>query len=299
MALFSNFDMAAVIGEAYQHNAKVLERELQPYNDMLFKIISDEIKTKRDDILEQFKTQIKETPGRARVVSVPLWTYNVRHFLTSREEYQTEFAKLTYMERVNKSRENRELYKLHEDNGWHWKIGVLSPVQWLDEDTNWSLRPVPVDLVVGKTDLLLRLSNLFADTHVWVKREYDGFIHDDDRCKINKIVLRAHFHVEGLGRHVMRTKALKRVQDKYARYQNYAPEEGHQVTLIGPGLEPPKTPPASPAVPPTPKAPRRADGGIHHYTGPNAMSEGARDFVASILDENAPCHCRYCDYDSE
>jgi hypothetical protein len=263
MALFSNFDIAAVIGEAIQHNNKVLADELQPYNDILFKIISDDIISKHDDILEQLKTRIKETPGRARVVSVPLWTYNTRQFLTSREDYNREFLKLSYMEQTLKIRENRELYGLHRANGWHWMVGVSSGncYEWDDDYTemtlqeNWSLKQVPVDLVFRKTDLLQRLSNLFQG-NVWVNRAFGNVVHCDDRCRIDKMEIRAYFHVDGFDHLDVRTRALRRAKAKYARHTDYVVVEGRTAVLTGPGLEPPQTPPASPAVPPTPKAPR-------------------------------------------
>jgi hypothetical protein len=273
MALFSNFDIAAVTGEAVVHNSNVLANDLQPYNDLLFNIISDEIKTRRGRILEHFKTNIKETPGNVRSVSVPLWSYNVRHFLTTRQEYYTELAKLSYMERVTKDAEDRALRKIHEDNGWHWTIGVESSVQYLDEETRWTLRPVPVDLVVRKTDLLQRLSNLFAGQRVWVSREFAGCLHDDDRCRVEKIVLRAHLHVNGFGHMLGRTRALKNTADKYpASYKPYkpfaefGPAASEKVVLMGPDLAPPKTPPTSAvSTPAAPKASRKRCDSCEYY----------------------------------
>lgn len=297
MALFSNFDITSVICEALQHNSQVLETELQPYNDILFKVISDDIKTKREDILEQFKTNIKKTPGKAQVVSVPLWTYNTRFFTTTREEYNRELLKLAPFERGIKNRENRELMKLHRENGWHWMVGVSSGnfYEWDDDYTemtlheNWSLKQVPVDLVIRKTDLLQRLSNLFMGGHVWVTREFSDCVHYDDRCRVDKMVLRAHFHVDTFKHLIGRNRALKSTRSKYVSHADFALEENETVVLTGPGLEPPHTPPPSPAVPATPKTPS-----IHRYSGPNAFSDAARDLVAGIVDEDAPCHCFSC-----
>lgn len=265
MALFSNFDIAAVISEARQHNDKVLADDLQPYNDILFKIISDELNTKRDDILEQFKTKIKESPSHVKVVSVPLWTYNTRQFLTTREDYETGLMKLNYYERNLVRRENDELFKVHRANGWHWMVGVRSGhhYDWDDDyaemtlHETWALKQVPVDLIMRKTDLLTRLSELFSGGHVWVSREFDSAVHWDDRCRIDKMVLRAHFHVEGFNHLVQRTRLFAALKDKYDRHTDYAVAEGHAVVLTGPGLAPPSTPPQSPVVPSTPKAPRR------------------------------------------
>lgn len=309
MALFNTFDIATVIGEALKHNSDVQEKDLQPYNDILFKIISSDIESKRDEILDQFKVKIRESPGRVTVVSVPLWTYNTRFFNSTREEYNAELLKLTPSERINTGRANRELFKIHRDNGWHWMVGVSSGnnYEWDDEFTemtlqeNWSLKQVPVDVVVRKTDLLQRLSNLFVDGRVWVTREYLGYVHDDDRCRVDKMALRAYFYVDGFQRRTAQRRALKDVRTKYASYSGFVPQEDHIVTLTGPDLEPPRTPPASPTVSRTPKAPRRTrtlsaesmPPLIHSYDGPDAFRNAARD----MLDENADCHCNCCNYD--
>lgn len=260
MALFNTFDIAGVVAEAQQHNNKMLADDLQPYNDMLFKLIADNIKTQHDFILERFKTNIKTTPGFSKVVSVPLWNYNVRYFFTNRQKYWADFATLNYMERVNKAQEAADQRRLHEDNGWHWTIGAMSPVQWLEEETSWRLRPVPVDLVVRKTDLLQRLSNLFdtdmhSQPHVWVTREYCGRIYEDDHCEVQRIALTANFYVGGIAHQTVRTEALKRTALKYAaRVDEEEDFLSPRVVLTGP---PPQTPPSSPVRPPTPRAPRR------------------------------------------
>ena len=249
MALFNNFDIADVIGEAYRHNKKVVEQDLQQYNDMLFKIIADEINGKREDILNQFKTKIQETSGKVNVVSIPLWTYNVRHFFTPREIYLAELENMPYTDRIDRVNADEERDAVYSANGWHWTIGLMSPVQWLDEETNWTLRPVPVDLIVRKTDLLHRLSNLFQG-HVWITREYVGFVHEDQHCQARKIVLRAHFHVKGLNRYKYKVNALNAAKAKYLNYSEIERYDGYKPILTGPGLEPPQTPPASPTQTP-------------------------------------------------
>lgn len=253
MALFNNLDIADVVAEAQRHNSRVLEDELQPYNDMLFKIISDGIKAKHDNILEHFKTRIRLAPRYIKVVSVPFWAYNVRYFRQSREEYAATLRAVPYTERYARVNDDQERDSVYRSNGWHWTIGALSPVQWLDEEETWKLRPVPVDLVVRRTDLCQRLSTLFQG-HVWVAREYHGTIHEDAHCEVRSFALVAKFYVDGIGDRPAWVDALKRTTTKYSAH--VIEEEDYlspNVVLTGPGLAPPRTPPTSPVRPPAPK----------------------------------------------
>lgn len=309
MALFSNYDIAVLTGEASQHKTKMLEKDLQPYNDILFNKIRAELEARHDEIIDQLQEKIRNAPERSRVVSVPLWSYNVRHFNQSRADYDADLMKLSPLERTAKIQADRSLAQTHVCNGWQWMIGVSSgsSYTWDDDfaimqvDTNWSLRQVPVDLVLRKTDLLLRLTNLFHE-HVWVTRDFSECVRYYDECKIDKMVIHAHFYMDGFARRGYWKRSLKDTKAKYAKHARYVLEEGQKIVLTGPGLEPLQTPPGSPRDVETPDAPRRARAMssesmpplIHSYEGPSALSNAARDTLAGVLDEDTPCHCNCC-----
>jgi hypothetical protein len=255
MAAFSNFDMASLIVEAHTHDKVLVEQELQPYNDFLYKIISDEIRAKHDDIMAALKTKIRDSPTKIRSVAVPLWSYNVRYFNKSRAEFNATMGEMAVGGRMTKLAESAILDQVYEDNGWHWKIGAEFDglPDWTAPTIYDNLPMVPVDLIVRKTDLLARLSTLFLGNG-WIRRVYEDILHEDGRCTIRKITLMVEFYPDGLPQGYQ-TRGLQAAKEKYATHVNYKVQDDHRVVLRGPGRAPPYTPPTS--VVSTPEAPRR------------------------------------------
>ena len=262
MSIFTNIDIAILQGEAHRHNSSVLASDLQPYNDLLFDIISKEVSAKKAELMESLNSQINNHPVRLTRVCVPIWSYNSRIYTKSRETYNEEVRNMTYMQRVDADRQEKEQNRICEENGWHWTIGVESAVQWLDEPTNWKLQPVPVNLVIRKTDLLWRLSLMFA-RDVLIEHVYKGRVYSCKNYLIEKYELRATFFLNGFSRHAK--KLRENVSKKYsAGYEPYRPDTtfgptaSDSVVLTGPGREPPKTPPTTAvSTPMVPNAPRR------------------------------------------
>jgi len=245
MSIFEITDIAALQAEASKHNTEVLAEELQPYNDLLFDIITKELATKKEEIVASLKEQIKTTQGRVKSVGVPIWSYNTRIYTKTREEHNEELMAMPYGDRVRQLAEDREQSQRCTDNGSHWTIGVASSIQWLDEETRWSLRPVPVDLVVRKTDLLQRIAVEFCDC-VWVARSCGERIYNTANFFVQRMDLHAYFYVGGLKPH-HKTQTLS-VRRKYAGYMPYTPDSefgptvAERVMLTGPGLYQPDTP---------------------------------------------------------
>jgi hypothetical protein len=255
MATFSNFDISSLIVESIQHDKVVVEKDLQPYNDFLFKIISDQIRAKHDEIMETLKQKIRDSPTKIRSVAAPLWSYNVRYYKKSRAEFNAEMGALTVQERMDKLAESGILDQVYEDNGWHWKIGAEFDgfVDWTAPHIYDNLPMVPVDLVVRKTDLLARLSTLFL-RHGWVRRVYEDILHEDEERIARKMTLMVEFYPDGLPQGYQ-LRGFKAAKQKYATHVDYKVQDDHRVVLRGPGRAPPYTPPTSAVS--TPDAPRR------------------------------------------
>lgn len=245
-------DIASLINEASRHNKMALETQLQPYNDLLFSIISSDIKTKHDDIMKELREKIQRSPGEIRNVDAYLWHYNVRYYHLSSKEYANKVHELPPQEQYGKMLEGVSREAIYDSNGWNWKIGaefdgILNANTW--QRIYDDLPMVPVDMVMRKTDLLARLSTLFHD-YGWVEREVGKIIHEDETCVIRTVILKVHFYPKGVPGGY-KTKKLEAAKTKYATHETYTVLDDHRVVLRGPGLEPPQTPPS------TPKAPRR------------------------------------------
>lgn len=266
MASFDIHDISALLGEVRRHNASVLADDLQPYNDLLFNIIAQEIHAKHDDIMEDFKTKIQETYGTVNQVTVPLWSYKTRFYKKPKDVYEAELSDMPFDERHMKRCDKIECDRICIENGWHWTIGVIDrdpPIVWKDDVEKflpdmWTLRPVPVNLIVFKTDLLIRLSTLFTGNVVKVERFYGKLIHETRDYEIREMWINATLYPRGLRGH--QKNAVIAALEKYSH--DYAPtyllSTDEDVVMNGPGLEPPKTPPASPSMTPVcPPAPKR------------------------------------------
>lgn len=255
MATFSTSDINSLVAESRKHDDVLVKKELQPYNDFLYTIISQNIRARHDDIMETLKTKIRDSPTKIRAVAAPLWSYNVRYFHKTRQEYDAYMGGLTVQERMMKMAETAQCDQLYESNGWHWTIGAEFDgiPDWMSSHVYENLPPVPVDLIVRRTDLCARLSTLFHG-HGWVNRVYSDILYENDECIIRKMTLMVYFYPNGLP-HGFQTKAVQTAKDKYATHVNYRVQDDHRVVLRGPGLEPPQTPPSSP--PATPGAPQR------------------------------------------
>lgn len=254
MSIFSIYDIASLQGVVELHNKKVLADDLQPYNDALFEVIVDQVSARKDDLIDSIRSQIQHHIGQVRTVTVPLWSYNTRFYKTPKREYENALDKLSYRAKVERRREEGRHNKMCEDNGWHWTVGVSSAYspRWDGEDGvytdhRWISRPVPVDLVFRKTDLLHRLSNTFS-SDFWVRRTQGPVIHEDDRCVIRRINISASFYPGGLRQRYQR-EFLRTAADKYADHAPFDRLENN-VMLVGPGLQPPAEVPV-PEVPPT------------------------------------------------
>jgi len=260
MTTFDIFDISALLGEVNKHNMAVLADDLQPHNDFLFNIIKEEVAAKHDDIMKAFKTKIRETRGKVTKVSVPLWTYKTRFYKKPWDVYKAELNEMLLDERNEKRRQEFEYDRVCTLNGWHWKIGVAykdAPIAW-GEDAGafhpeaWSVNPMPVNLVVSKTDLMARLSTLFAP-FVWVERAYGRVIHETRDYEIREMVLQATLYPRGLL--ADKKASLEKMYEKYPHNyaQAYVLAEDEEVVLNGPDREPPRTPPVTPS--PAPQEP--------------------------------------------
>ena len=263
MSIFSIYDIASLQGKVQLHNNKVLADDLQPYNDVLFKMITDEVTARKDDLIDSIQSQIRDHIGRVGTVTVPLWSYNTRLYKIPKHEYESALDKLSYRAKVERRREEGAHNKVCEDNGWHWTVGVSSAYspRWDNEDGSvytehyWTFRPVPVDLVFRKTDLLHRLSNAFS-SDFWVLRTPGPVIYEDDRCVIRRMNISANFYPGGVRQRYQR-EFLRTAAEKYSEsYTPYDPGFENVPVLTGPGLRPraryvPVLPIPVPEVPPT------------------------------------------------
>lgn len=267
MALFNHRDILTIEADANLHNKEVAAKSLQPYNDLLFKIVCDHVRARRDALVEDIRKKIQETPSRVVTIAVPLWSYNVRYFYKSREQYCAEIRNMPQEHRFATLDEDRRLQMADNVNGWNWTIGAefdgdlpprsISPLEpWYPPACD-VLPPVPVDVVVRKTDLLKRLSTTLFPGYGWVFADYGETIHADDRCEVRKRTIHVLYSVSGNDPGNYKTKALYPVAVKYATYADYTVPDDHRVVLRGPGLAPPRTPPHHDTPPATPRAPRR------------------------------------------
>lgn len=252
MALFNHRDILTIQADASLHNKGVVDKELQPYNDILFKLIRDDVTARRETIVEEIRTKIRETPGKVVTVSVPLWSYNVRYFTKTKEQYNAELASMSIMDRFTKQRTDEELRKLHRANGWHWTIGtkfegeeywddVLTEgghLAWVMPENMERLPSVPVDLLVRKTDLLNRLATTMFPGYGWVVKICGKRLHRDDNCEVFRNTLHLIYSPCGLPENGIKSKGLHMVAVKYATHTDYKLPEGHKVVLKGPGLAP-------------------------------------------------------------
>lgn len=258
MTSFNVSDITALLGEVAKHNANVLADTLQPHADLLFNIIKEEVEAKHDDIMKDFKKQIRETRGEIKKVSVPVWRYKTRIYKKPRDVYEAELHEMLLDARIEKRQQEVECDRICRLNGWHWTIGVgyaNAPPVW-GEDVGafvpeaWTLKPVPVHLVMWKTDLLVRLSTLFA-ANVWVERAYGRLIYETPDYEIREMVVNATLYPRGLLADNKRRLDAVRVKYPWNYVQAYAPHpDDEEVVLLGPDNEVPRTPPVSPALAP-------------------------------------------------
>lgn len=239
MALLNHHDILTIQADATLHNKEVAVKSLQPYNDLLFKIVCDHVRSRHDAIVEDIRKKIQETPDRVVAVSVPLWSYNVRYFHKSREQYYAEIRAMPEEERFATLDQDRRLHQVDAVNGWNWTLGAEFDGHFAAFDV---LPHVPVDVIVRKTDLLKRLSTTLFPGYGWVFMNYGEPIHTDERCEVRKRTIHVLYSVNGNDPGNYKVKALQPVAVKYATHENYKVEDHHRVVLRGPGLAPPQTP---------------------------------------------------------
>lgn len=267
MALFNHRDILGLQADATLHNKEVAANGLQPYNDLLFKIVCNHVRARRDTILEDIRKKIQDTPGKVVAVSVPLWSYNVRYFYKTREQYNAEIRDLPLDQRFARLEQDDRLRLADNVNGWNWTIGAefdgevpprsVSPLEPYVPEVYDDLPAVPVDLIVRKTDLLKRLSTTLFPGYGWVFVDHGEPIHTDDRREVRKRTLYVLYSVSGNDPGNYKNKSLQPVAVKYATHQDYKVQDDHRVVLRGPGLAPPQTPLRQDTPPAIPGAPRR------------------------------------------
>lgn len=254
MSIFPVYDIENLQTEVCKHNMEIVVKDLQPYNDMLFKLIVDDLAARKDELMESMRTQVRETSGKVDRVTIPIWSYVTRFYKMDAREHRDKLVAMSYYERQATRAADEAHDRMCNDNGWIWKFGVRSKLRYFEwdgadggeYDYNWFLPPVPVDVIFRKTDLLHRLSRAFSpDT--WIVRRNEDIVHQDKRCIVNKMQLYAVFYPRGIPE-VSKINLLRAVAEKYPEsYDPHNFEEYHQVAaLVGPVLTPPATPPGTP-----------------------------------------------------
>jgi len=250
MSIFTLYDISSLQSEVCKHNNVHVVDDLQPYNDLLFKLLMDDLTARKNEIMESMKTQIRETQGKVDRVTVPIWSYVTRFYNMEAREYRDKMASMSYVDRQATHAADKAHNRMCHDNGWIWTFGVRSKLRYFEwdgadggeYDYKWFLPPVPVDVIFRKTDLLQRLSRAFSpDT--WIVRGNQDLVHQDKRCVVRKMQLYAVFYPSGIPQ-LYKLNALHAVAEKYPNsYIPHEVEESHEVAaLVGPELETPGTP---------------------------------------------------------
>ena len=275
-------------------------QNLQDSSDLLYDYLRREFVTRRQS-LQTDLLEVIRTARSHRDLQIPLWTYHT-----------TVLPKLP-------SEDYEKVVGHLRRHGYEWSIGQVNPhfnpeeIELWAWNWQWKTRPVTVNEIVKKTDLLQRLALLFGTdyrvvaTPVAVKT-VDGF----DDLKVYKTQLQLHYFPNGLHQHLLDSHA-----NTARKYENYAApvHEGyvHLWTGVPSVVIPPlpasgsvTPPPSAPAEAP-PVLPKRSNGGgvelldevsrrldysqragVYTYEGTDALERAARDLVSGSV-----CHCDY------
>lgn len=193
------------------------EETLQPYCDLLFTQIMNDIRWKKDELFSALQGKTKTVRHKADMC-VPFWTYNAVTYKQSRDE---PISMSHYADR-DKIRQK----------GYDWTLMteryVTNPEE-LEEMGHYpeydgpsmevtKLYPVRVDRVVKRTDLLARLSKEFG-VNFWVTRRRGESIHDCESYTAYKVDLVLNFFPSSLPEYKL--KPLLAIAKKYDARTNY------------------------------------------------------------------------------
>lgn len=207
---------------------EVEEETLQPYCDLLMTQIMNDVRWKKDEILAALQEKTKTAKHKADLC-VPFWSYNSVIYKQSRQE---AFGGRSYFTDQDEIREK----------GYDWTLKteryVTDPAE-LEEIGHFpeydgpsaevtKLRPVRVDRVVKRSDLLLRLSKNFG-MNFWVSTRLGKIIHECESYTAYKVELVLNFFPSGLPEH--RIKALLPIAKKYDARTNYRMKDDERFIL--------------------------------------------------------------------
>ena len=288
MSLFSNSKLhSAWSTRSWEIQAQLL----QDSSDLLYDHLRRDFMDRRQSLQANLIEVIK-TAGSLKDLQIPLWTYHT-----------TVLPKLP-------SEDYEKVVGHLRRHGYEWSIGQVNPhfnpeeIELWAWNWQWKTRPVTINTIVKKTDLLRRLALLFGTdyrvvaTPVAVKT-VEGF----DDLKVYKTQLQLHYYPQGLPRYHM--DSLLHTQEKYADYKAPVHEAYVHLWTGVPSVVSPPLPPSRSSTPPPPlereeppRLPQRSNGGgierdvsggrILTYEGPDALERAARDLVGGTT-----CYCNY------
>lgn len=283
MAFFTtDFSNASIFSAWTKRKNELRASHLQPYSDILYELVKDDILARRKEIHADLHKVIS-TARYPSEFSVPLWTYCTTFYSEPRHTLTPAVAS--------------ETDAMVKRNGYEWYIGYVRSTEPQEWDAMWRWRdPQPVHHVVRFTDFLQRLSLLFGTEQYRVSYQVvsQKFISKPTELVVQKVSIMLHYHPKGVY-----GKMFDKLRAAAVKYESYPPPD--LLNLLQPYVwkgvveQEPGFSNRTPPPPPVPDAPpplaRRSNGGgIQHYEGPDALEEAARDLVREF---DAECYCGY------
>lgn len=241
MAFFSISQSDELHNAVAARNAELTQEQLQPYADALYDIIVQDVTDRREEIFNELLAKIK-TSSSTRSIYVPIWSYNVRYYAETKEDYKKRYIGMSIHERVVENINRNERDATCSRNGWHWTLGMWSGDYYTDQ-------PIAVNVLVKRTDLCARLSAFFSNNLDMIVRPFAReVVYGNDLYSVVRQELQLEYYPMGLN---VWTKP--KIEAAMAKYKDYVPKPtSGSPKLDGPGRFPPLNPEDSP--PPSPVA---------------------------------------------
>ena len=279
-----------------QRRRRMRADRLQDYADMLYDHLAADFGARHAEIDALLRATIAGARNKEEL-RVPIWT-----FVSSL--YEQPLAEIKYTDPWWKM-EHYIRRKGHE-----WMVGLMAedaaPFTTEDVDNTmawgnrWVRTPVSVYSVLKHTDVAARLALLFGQGHFRIGVELTATKRLPGSLAVTarKYNLVLHYYPDGMP--FWAARAEEQVADKYRDYvsgYHWTEQPARREIWTGlaetAGVSNATPPPRRRSDTPPPLMRRSNGGGIYTYEGEDALQQAARDTLASIMAEGAPCHCGY------